>query len=216
MREGFIAEDMDMKEMTQMKDELVRAIREKDAPASFLNEMLDSCVDLLQELTDGLQGTMDIFSALYEKRAEKAGIADKEEGSVEKTEDPCHASDEDGEDDQPSPAQIYPSVVIYHPGDAPWVSTEEALIDIVDISEPHVREIRFKETDFLIAFDEKDIKKICDKYYLTGAAVIYAPDKYDILRPLTCAEIMKIFAVIRHMEEEVLIERALKPAFAVC
>lgn len=71
MREGFIAEDMDMKEMTQMKDELVRAIREKDAPASFLNEMLDSCVDLLQELTDGLQGTMDIFSALYEKRLRK-------------------------------------------------------------------------------------------------------------------------------------------------
>ena len=213
-----------MKEMAEMKDLLVEVIQKNDLPEPFVAETIDSCADILKEITAGLQGTVDILKALSAKRVDHIGdsgekglSAEKDSTSRETThkeEDAPDSSDlEDGEID---PSEIYPSVVVYYPGFVPRIGTAETFMDMLDLTDPHVKEIRFKETDFLIAFHEQDVKKAGDTYYLTGLAMIYAADQEEKLRPLTCEEILKISAIIRHMETEALINGAAKPAFAVC
>lgn len=225
MRKSCSAEEMkEMKEMAEMKDLLVEVIQKNELPEPFVAETIDSCADVLKEISVGLQGTVDILKALSVKRVdhlrdsgEKGLSAEKDSTSRETThkeEDMPDSVDlEDGEID---PSEIYPSVVVYYPGFVPRIGTAETFMDMLDLTDPHVKEIRFKETDFLIAFNEQDVKKAGDTYYLTGLAMIYAADQEEKLRPLTCEEILKISAIIRHMETEALINGAAKPAFAVC
>lgn len=229
MRKGCSAEEMkEMKKMAEMKDLLVEVIQKNDLPEPFVAETIDSCADILKEITAGLQGTVDILKALSAKRVdhlrgsgekdlsgeENASMDSNSRETTHKEEDAPDSSDlEDGEID---PSEIYPSVVVYYPGFVPRIGTAETFMDMLDLTDPHVKEIRFKETDFLIAFHEQDVKKAGDTYYLTGLAMIYVADQEEKLRPLTCEEILKISAIIRHMETETLINGAAKPAFAVC
>lgn len=210
----------------EMKESVVEAIREKELPEEFINYTIGSCADLLEELTDGLQGTVEILKALSDRQMAKAefGAFDDLEEIFGKAAEMCEKDDkekdpedrDDKEAENLSPADIYPSVVVYVPGLTPGLGTEGMVDDLVDLSDPRVKEIRFKETDFLIAFDAGNIRKLWNKYYLTGPAVIYAVDDRDEIRPLTFAEIMKIRAVLEHLEEKVVVDGKGRPVFAVC
>lgn len=74
MRKSCSAEEMkEMKEMAEMKDLLVEVIQKNDLPESFVAETIDSCADILKEITAGLQGTVDILKALSAKRVDHIG-----------------------------------------------------------------------------------------------------------------------------------------------
>ena len=92
-------------------------------------------------------------------------------------------------------------VIFYHPAYGPSVAWEPVVMRGFDLKSPSVKELRFLDTDFLICFKDEDVDRVDSKYYLDGAAVIYAIDKDEHIRSLSDAEISKIVSACLYKEE---------------